>query len=215
MLVLDVGAHVGYFTLLASRLVGPTGKVCAFEPECHTFDLLRRNVALNNLTNVVLVEKAVTSQAARRQLFLCPQGSDRNSLFDGAGHRQSQNITTLALDEFWVSLSCPTIDLVKVDVEGAEASVVQGMTSLLAKDAVCRMIVELNPLALDKAGADPQQLLQVIRDARFKIYEIDDHGPLRVVEESGFSPLIQRLRQGKESTNLFCVHQGIEVSSNG
>lgn len=69
-IVVDVGAHIGYYTLLASRLVGDTGKVYAFEPEPRNYDLLLKNLELNNVKNVVAIKKAVSNKKGTLKFYL-------------------------------------------------------------------------------------------------------------------------------------------------
>lgn len=86
MVCLDIGANVGYFTLIAAKLVGEKGKVFAFEPEPHNFDLLVKNIALNGYDNVTPVQKAISNKNGKAKLFL--------NTFDGGGHtlaRAAQN----------------------------------------------------------------------------------------------------------------------------
>lgn len=73
--VIDLGANIGYFALLAAKLVGPTGKVFAFEPEPQNFSYLKKNVELNNYTNVMIEQKAVSNYNRRTKLFICPYDS--------------------------------------------------------------------------------------------------------------------------------------------
>jgi len=77
--VLDIGASIGFFTLLLARLVGPSGRVFAFEPDTVSFALLKANVLVNGHRNVTLVNKAVTATTGVQKLYVCPTGDSAKS----------------------------------------------------------------------------------------------------------------------------------------
>ncbi len=118
-IILDVGAHIGFFTLLAAKLA-LKGKVYAFEPSPENFKLFQENVNLNNLNNVVLINKAMAEKSGMREFALSPD--------DPAGHaipyekttRKIINIPTISLDDFIKENNIKKIDFLKMDCEGAE-----------------------------------------------------------------------------------------------
>lgn len=129
-LAIDVGAHIGYHTLLMARLVGPGGRVFAFEPWPQNFELLRRNLELNGMANVTAVNKAVMVRSAEVKMA---SGADAvysatSAVRDDGGIEAS----SISLDEFAASLSPgQRVALVKIDTEGTETDVLRGMTGLL------------------------------------------------------------------------------------
>lgn len=125
--VLDVGAHVGYYTLLSAVLAGPRGRVHAFEPNPHNADFLRRHVRINHLGNVT-VEQAAVSDRAGTARFDFGTGSGTGHLADAG----ALEVRTLRLDDYCAQHRlAPTA--VKVDVEGAEMSVLAGGRETLAR----------------------------------------------------------------------------------
>lgn len=132
MVVYDVGANVGFYTLAAARIVGPSGHVFAFEPEARNVGLLRRHVALNQLRNVTIVQAAV---------------GEREGLVGFAGEREQGRVTdqgdflvpALSLDGF-IASGRPAPDFVKMDVEGAEAMALAGAARLLQRAGTNWMI---------------------------------------------------------------------------
>src|ERR1700728_19222 len=130
--VFDIGAHIGYFALLLSKLVGPRGKVFAFEPFPENFRALEENVRMNDCRNVVLENRAVA--AASGSVNLKSNDSDRltytSSLVDG---RPLIDVQAVSLDDYTASLN-ERIQFVMMDVEGAEAAVLKGMRSILQRD---------------------------------------------------------------------------------
>lgn len=135
MVFLDVGAHVGEYTLLAAQAVGPTGEVHAFEPNPEIFQLLSNNVQLNNLSNVVCNSCAVSDLAEEREFEVCKEPSV-SSLKTQAGHGrkdkilESIRVPSIRLNTYWFRYN-KRIDLVKIDVEGAEMLVFLGAEKLL------------------------------------------------------------------------------------
>ncbi|HET6764933.1 MAG TPA: FkbM family methyltransferase [Longimicrobiaceae bacterium] len=125
--VLDVGAHVGYYTLVSSVLAGPTGKVWAFEPNPTNHAFLRRHVQINGRGNVTVVQAAVSDRPGTAR-FDFGTGS-------GTGHLAEDGaieVRTLRLDDFCAEQGAdPTA--VKIDVEGAEMQVLEGAEQVIAR----------------------------------------------------------------------------------
>lgn len=125
--VWDVGAHVGFYSLLASILVGPAGRVVAFEPWPENIVYLKKHLYLNRLENVTVVEKAV-SDCTGEAWF--QEGSCRST-----GHLSPQGtlkVKTIRLDDFVQENPALAPDYLKIDVEGAELAVLAGAEKLLA-----------------------------------------------------------------------------------
>jgi len=153
--VYDVGANIGFFTILCSRLVGPQGRVYAFEPIPENLAALRHNVKLNDLSNVTIVEKALSSSTGTAEMFVSPWSAFHSLNVEGATKqddhgRQVGEITvqTVTLDEFVQGEGVRAPDLVKIDVEGAELIVVAGMRETL-RSVEPLLLCELHDTNLD------------------------------------------------------------------
>jgi FkbM family methyltransferase len=178
MTVLDIGANVGYFSVLASRAVGPTGKVFAFEPEPRNYELLRGNIAGNAARNVTPVACAVSNGTKPLRLY-----RDRGNF--GAHTLNAMNIQTAAngyvdvpcitLDGFAEQYGIDGVDVVKMDVQGAEGQVFEGGEKLLRASNV-KMLVEYWPEGLRNMGTHPLKLLERLRDWGFAVSIIDETG---------------------------------------
>jgi FkbM family methyltransferase len=130
--VFDIGAHVGYFALLLARLVGPNGRVFAFEPLPDNFRALEENVRMNGCCNVVVENRAVAAISGLANL----KSNDTDhltytsSLVDG---RPMIDVEVVSLDDYTAGLQ-ERVQFVMMDVEGAEADVLKGMRSTLQRD---------------------------------------------------------------------------------
>ena len=135
----DVGSHVGYMVAVASRLVGPTGRVVAFEPNPENVRRLRRTIELNDLRNVTVRDVALSDHVGESQFFL-NESSAMGSLLPGSSRTPVIPVRTSTVDEELKSIPFP--DLVKIDVEGSENTVLAGATRLF-RDRRPELIVEV------------------------------------------------------------------------
>jgi FkbM family methyltransferase len=132
MTFVDVGANIGYFTLLAAKSV-EHGHVYAFEPEQTNFELLSKSVLVNDLRNVDVYQKALCTKEGLIKLYLShPMQPQSHSITFQEGKR-SINVASTTLDSFWASIGRPKIDFLKIHVGGAEATVLMGATEVLQK----------------------------------------------------------------------------------
>lgn len=131
--VYDVGANIGFFTLLAARLAGPTGRVEAFEPLPAAADGLRRHVTLNDAQTVTVHEVAVGARGGRAQLMAVQEGSWSHLAQRGRHPDTVQvlEVDLVSIDELVAGGMSPP-DFVKIDVEGAEIDVLEGMRQTVA-----------------------------------------------------------------------------------
>lgn len=204
--VMDVGAHVGYYTLLAAHLVGPEGRVYAFEPDPANYALLQRNIELNRFNNVVAIPKAIASKTAKLRLFRDSRGSDRHSLCrrsTTATEEEYVEVQATSLDDFLETEGWPHIDLIKIDIEGAEPMALEGMRRSLEKGDMPNLILEFGPLALEANGISPQGFLEHLVGLGFQILNIDDTGKPNSVSPADFPLFIESLER-KGATNLLC-----------
>ncbi len=127
--VYDIGANVGYFSLLAAVLAGPEGRVFAFEPLPRNLAFLRRHVALNGLGNIVAIVPAAVSERSGEAAFDTGASSAMGHLTESGGI----TVQMVALDEMMAAGELPPPDFMKIDVEGAEYAVLKGARDLLKK----------------------------------------------------------------------------------
>lgn len=130
----DIGANVGFFTVIGARLVGRTGKVIAFEPVPENVSFLRRNAFWNRFPQIVIDERAVDRESGSAE-FLVTRYSGGSVLASG-DHRspdvyKSVTVPSVSVDDLIFAESCPQPNLIKIDVEGAESNVLEGMIRTL------------------------------------------------------------------------------------
>jgi FkbM family methyltransferase len=173
MTVLDVGANVGMYTLLGARRVGPAGRVHAFEPTPRVATALRRNVALNGLDNVIINEAAVGAVAGTATFFL-QEASDRNTLGGGVG--TPMEVKTITLDGYVTTAGVAKVDVMKMDVEGAEVAALQGGRELFSREEAPVLFLEVNPEALEAAGTSATELHGLLKRYGYLSYPLQTYG---------------------------------------
>ena len=161
--VVDLGAHIGYYTLLFSKLVGPLGRVIAFEPAPDFCAILRRNVSTNGLTNVTIENAAVGATSHAGVLHLSANALDRYT--EGRSGSETVPIEVVALDNYFPAGI--KIDLLKIDIQGAEAAALRGMERVLAQSPNVRILMEFWPRGIRRAGGDPEALLAHLKSLGF------------------------------------------------
>jgi len=200
--VVDIGAHVGYYTLLASRLVGPQGRVYAFEADPTNYRLLQRNLDLNGTDNVIAVPMAVADRTGSIDFFRDKRGSDRHSICRSSTITdESIKVEATSLDSFMQQQGCEQIDFLKMDIEGAEPMAVEGMTALLQRGLVSRMVIEFGPLGLKANGWSPEEFLRKLVAHGFDISPIE--GEAYLITPEHLSTFIRGVEK-KGGTNLLC-----------
>ncbi len=172
LVVVDVGANIGYHALHAARLVGPVGRVYAVEPGQDNLAYLEKNIALNRAENVQVLPYAAGASRRMREFHLLKL-SLQNS-FDLYEQQPDdivgiQQVQEMPLDE----LIAEPVDFVKIDIEGAEIEALQGMQRILANPNI-RLVVEWNPRALRRAGHAVEALPEFLWQRGFRLSAIDE-----------------------------------------
>lgn len=133
--VYDIGANIGFFTIIAAKLVGPGGHVYAFEPISENINKLRHNININKFLNVTVFEKAVSKSSGKEKIFLT-KNSGGHTLSSGGVPKNKIGeimIDIVSIDEMVEDLKINPPDIVKIDVEGAEYNVIDGMNKTIKK----------------------------------------------------------------------------------
>jgi FkbM family methyltransferase len=162
MTVVDLGANIGYYTLLASNLSGKTGRVYSFEPDPGAYVYLRRNVESNRCTNVEAVKLAVGASISKGWFNSDPHLAEGYLTINP--EHTSTLVDVVSLDEYFSSRGWPPVELVKMDVEGNEGPALAGMKLLAKRNREMRLVVEFSPKALRRSNTSPEELATVIQE---------------------------------------------------
>ncbi|HQO57379.1 MAG TPA: FkbM family methyltransferase [Candidatus Omnitrophota bacterium] len=168
-IVFDIGANIGWFSLLGSRLVGGNGHVYSFEPEKLNFDVLRKNIELNNIDNVVTINKAVSNINGSVKLNINAKNRGAHTLLPTPDKYKSCLVEAITIDSF-VSDNNTYPDVIKIDVEGAEPQVFDGMKTLLEKSKKLIIFSEFNPFFIKNGGGSPEKYIDNFLNQNFKLF---------------------------------------------
>jgi FkbM family methyltransferase len=164
MIVLDVGANIGFYTLQAAIRVGPSGQVHAFEPVSKTYQLLRENVELNAFKNVWTNRVAVQQEEGWVTVFCADDTQTGTSSLRCIMRNfaaATEEVDAVSIDAYVQREGLRRVDLVKLDIEGSELSALRGMRSLLAKGEVT-VLVEMSRQTLGSQGTTPEELIDYL-----------------------------------------------------
>lgn len=166
----DIGAHAGFYTLLAGRLVGRTGRVVSFEPDPRNIARLRQHVELNGLANVRVIAGAVGSATGMARMDFSDSSYENRLSADAAG-----SVRCYSLDDAISQLGLPLPNCIKIDAEGAEADVLRGAAGTLA---AARPTIFL---ATHSAELH-HECARMLRDLRYTLRSVDG-GPWEETDE--------------------------------
>jgi FkbM family methyltransferase len=178
MTFVDVGANWGYFTLLAASRLGPRGQVIALEPDPRLFQLLQANVDRNRFTEVVVRQVAAADrcgQAAFAQYDETSENWGLSHLTEDPCNGTCM-VATCPLDDLLDEVGVDCIDLLKMDIEGAEELALRGMAAGLARHRYKRLLLEVHPQMLKQRGRTVADVFTLLRQANYRGWEID-HAP--------------------------------------
>jgi len=161
----DIGANAGFFTLLASKCVGPEGRVFAFEPLPENIKTIRSQSELNQISNCTLVDVAVSDQIGEIELF---EGEDTSTASITPRVESQGNthlVRTITLDEF--VRTAPSPDIIKIDIEGAEIRALQGSLGLLGSKRSPKILIEFH-------GDDiAERSMSLLRDLGYTLWHLN------------------------------------------
>lgn len=176
---IDIGAHVGYFTLLGSAIVGEKGRVYAFEPERANFDHLVEHIALNGAGNIVPVHMAVGATPAVADFFVNADNDGGHALWEVGRHpfnertRQApttRKVPVTSLDYFFAHHDLRSLKAIKIDAEGAEFAILIGARTVLARHPVPFIVAEVNRFGLESLGASERHLRAAMSEIGYETY---------------------------------------------
>ena len=202
-IVVDVGASIGYFTLLAARLVGNKGKVFAFEPGPENFKILKKNVEVNKYDNIILEQKSVSDINGKINLNFTEHIGFHSTDFSSDDPVCLRLPTTsITLDKYFENLNLiGKINFIKMDVEGGEFKVLSGMRTILKQQKNLKILTEFMKYFLIQVGSDPKEMLSLLDHNGFTLFNIDDKN--QKLYQTNIDELMH-LEELDSTVNIFC-----------
>jgi FkbM family methyltransferase len=201
--VVDIGANIGYYTLYFAKKVSSQGHIYAFEPDPVNFELLEKNIEINGYKNITAVNKALSNKNEKLKLYICEENRGDHRTYDSQQGREFVEINATHLDDYFADID-NHIDLIKMDIQGAEYKAIQGMEEILRKNQGVKLVIEFWPYGLSLAGTDAKDLFSLLQDLGFSIFEISEKN--RSIQETTIEKLLQLITvENQRFTNLLCV----------
>jgi FkbM family methyltransferase len=187
----DLGANIGFYTVLGSKLVGKNGKVISFEPTPDTRKYLIKNILANDLHNVV-VEPLAISNKSGKAFFEVTDNSECNSIvLDENVVSEMIEIDTISIDDYCIKNNINSIDLIKMDIEGQEYNALLGMNNINKKSKNLKLIFEFNADNLNKNNQQPFIILETLVEMGFTSFTILLEGEKSFTLNDDFSFLLK------------------------
>jgi FkbM family methyltransferase len=199
---IDVGANIGFFTLLMARAVGENGKVLAVEPGPMSYALLNKNLQINRYKNVSLYNIAISNEARTTEFFLCRTGESDNRLF--ATPSEARDVVSIDVNTIDSIAENMKVDLVKIDIQGSELLALQGMKKVIKNNPHIKILMEYSPDCLIDCGSKPEDLFRTITELGFDIYECPHN---RSIHKTTSKILLEEIGHEKlrPSTNIVLI----------
>ena len=176
---IDIGAHVGFFSMLASALVGPAGHVYSFEPERSNYAHLLEHIEANGASNVTPMHMAVGTAPGIAEFFVNADNDGGHALWEVGRHPfnertrqtpQTRKVFVTSLDRMFGDRDMRSLKAIKIDSEGAELSILTGARGLLTRNPVPFVVAEINRFGLESMGATEQKLRSFMAELGYEIY---------------------------------------------
>jgi len=220
MVIVDLGAHIGYFTKLFSKLVGKNGVVYAFEADPENFQILQRNV--KNLRNVRIYQMAITDHAGMIDFYHCEEKAGCHSILPNVPlNFKMRKITVPASDLETILLKegVTKFDMIKMDIEGGESAAINGMENILKQNHDMSIVVEFAPDWITTAGNNPLNFLKKLASFGFTIFAIRTNQLVKLNpnDPKSYEKFLVKEPNATDSynnfINLYCTKTASEVTS--
>ncbi len=199
--VVDIGAHIGYYTLILANLVGPKGKVYSFEPNPENFKILKKNVEANGYNNVVLEQKAVSNKKGKIKLYLSEINTGDSRIHkvsnDKSFRHREFNVDSVSLDSYFKNIK--GINFFKMDIQGAEPLALEGMKNFL-KSKNLKFTMEFSPENLHSFGFKPEKILNTLSKEGYTLVDLDKQ---RLLSPNQFKNLVRHYEKINYFTTIY------------
>lgn len=176
---IDIGAHVGYFSMLAAQLVGPTGAVFSFEPEPGNFAHILEHIEANGVTNVRPLHMAVGAAPSVADFFVNADNDGGHALWEVGRHPfnersrqapQTRKVFVTSLDHLFEGRDMRGLKAIKMDAEGAEFAILVGARDLLRRHRIPFIVAEINRFGLESMGASERHVRGFMHELGYETY---------------------------------------------
>lgn len=200
--IIDCGAHIGYYTILAASKTGHSGRVYAFEPAMVNFDLLKRNIEVNKYHNVIPINKAVADKLGRAYIFSREKTTPSYQI-TFKENKRFKIVATTSLDTFFVQKE-KRVDVIKMDIEGAEMLALEGMRKIISQNEQVALFAEFWPYGIKLLHRNAADFLHLLHFLDFKLYIIDEKKKklIHLIEKN---ILKMYTVENKAHTNILCL----------
>jgi FkbM family methyltransferase len=164
--IVDIGANIGYYTILLADKVGKKGKVYAFEPDLTSFEILEKNIKANKLENIVAINVAIGSKNGKLELYKSKENFGDHKLY-GKGERKA--VKVINLDNFLEE----KVNLMKIDTQGWEPEVIEGAKRII-KEWKPILFMEYSPTSYREANLDREKMMMWLERIYKKFFWIDE-----------------------------------------
>jgi FkbM family methyltransferase len=173
----DIGANEGYFTVIAARIVGSSGRVVAVEPQSRLVPIILENLDRNRLRNVTVLNIAIGGQESMQPLYLA---SDTNSGASGLNKSErwamaAQRVRVRRLEDVLVEQKIDRVNFMKIDIEGGEYEAILASPAIFKEQLVDVLGMELHPNLLARRGKDAADLIKLLADCGYRMLEMEGH----------------------------------------
>jgi len=210
--VVDVGANIGLYTVIAAARVGKAGKVISIEPHPESFHFLRQTVEANGLSQVRGFNVAAGDSAKTVSLFVTDENKADSRIYDQSAQRPNIPTEMVDLDSLLSANGVDHVDLIKLDIQGAEGLALRGLAKTIARNNNLTLFLEFWPWGLEQTGERAATFLHELLLAGFKLSEIDE-GQRRLLDVDNVEHLIASHHNlqytgadlRRSHTNLICI----------
>lgn len=178
MVAYDIGTNIGCMATLLGKAVGTSGRVIGFEPDPHNYSLAQRNVEKNSLSQVEVYNCALGAEKSRMKIYRSVDNYGDHRMYATESRAPGHEVAVERLEELVARDDLPLPDFIKIDVQGFEFKVFQGMPEILRQDRDLTILTEYWPYGIRGAGDDPIAYRQLFEANGFHAYELAPNGSL-------------------------------------
>lgn len=220
MTVIDVGANIGYYTIVAADAVGPAGTVICFEPDLESAEVLKKNIQVNEFKNIKHIGKGLLNRNGTIKFYLSKNNRGDNSICDPGDGQTHTEIETTTLDT--VLPADTKINVIKMDIEGSETLALEGMEKSIMRSDNLTIFVEFSPFRIKNIGGSPIEFLQKLMTLGFVLYNINNSNRQleqiidiekfsKQYEAGEYTNILGRKKSKKLNDKIYITSQGLNL----